>query len=92
MPHIEEGTLLKCELYGTSYLFVRIALIGQLDTQFETQFHCHWLPLAYIYEQRRLLPAAYFHVALEQVAGEMLDLIKNSLNVKYFSACINIHN
>src|SRR5258708_7433299 len=30
-PHTEEGSSLKCQLYGTSYLFVRIALPGRID-------------------------------------------------------------
>ncbi len=48
------------------------------DTQFDTQSYLHWLPMAYLSEQSSLLPGAYFHVALEQVAGddEMLDFIQ----------------
>ena len=48
-----------------------------LDSQFDSQYRLQSLPLVYTSEQSSLLPGAYFHVALEQVAGddEMLDLI-----------------
>ena len=47
------------------------------DTQIDTQFHLQWLSSVYISEQQTLLPAAYFHVALEQIAcnDEMLDIM-----------------
>jgi len=52
------------------------------ERQFDTQSYLHWLLMAYISEQSNLLPRAYFHVVLEQVAGEdeMLDLTCHPLN------------
>jgi hypothetical protein len=43
----------------------------------DTQNHLHRLSLVYTSEQSSLLPRAYFHEALEQVAGddEVLDFI-----------------
>ena len=43
----------------------------------DTQNHLHGLSIVYTSEHQTLLPSAYFHVALEQVAGngEMLDII-----------------
>src|SRR5260370_37907029 len=51
---------------------------GYFATTFDTQFHLHWLPLVDSSERQNLLPGTYFHIALEQVAGddEMLDIIQ----------------
>jgi hypothetical protein len=51
-----------------------------VDSQFDSQFSLLSLTLVYTSEHSSLLPGAYFHVALEQVAGddEMLDIIIQS--------------
>ena len=59
------------------YNFRTRVLFMYVDTQLDTQNHLHGLSIVYTSEHQTLLPSAYFHVALEQVAGngEMLDII-----------------
>jgi hypothetical protein len=53
-----------------------------VDSQFDSQFSLLSLTLVYTSEHSSLLPGTYFHVALEQVAGddEMLELIYHPLS------------
>src|SRR5260370_23831289 len=56
----------------------------------DTQNHLYWLPMVDTSEQSNLLPGAYLHVALEQVAGEdeMLDLIRAFVDARYTQVAV----
>jgi hypothetical protein len=63
--------------YESQKMQLSRVFFATFDTQLDTQYCLLWLSLIYTSEHQTLLPRAYLHVALEQVAGddEMLDSI-----------------